>query len=151
MTDFTLLLLIHTAATLFMVGLIWVVQVVHYPLFAHVGAGDFIAYERAHMNRISFIVGPVMLIELASAVLLAAFPPPGVGQALPVFGISLLIVIWASTAAIQAPTHFRLSRSYNLDLIKCLVLGNWLRTILWSVRGILVLAMVQQILAGRMV
>ena len=32
-----LLLLLHAAATLFMTGLIWFVQVVHYPLFARVG------------------------------------------------------------------------------------------------------------------
>ena len=39
----TLILLGHLAATLFMVGVIWFVQVVHYPLFAKVGATAFAA------------------------------------------------------------------------------------------------------------
>ncbi len=37
-----LLLLGHVGATLFMVGLIWFVQVVHYPLFGHVGGEGFV-------------------------------------------------------------------------------------------------------------
>jgi hypothetical protein len=36
-----LLLLANAAATFFMVGVIWFVQVVHYPLFARVGTLDF--------------------------------------------------------------------------------------------------------------
>jgi hypothetical protein len=39
---------VHLAATAAMVGLIWFVQVVHYPLFASVGADEFVAYENAH-------------------------------------------------------------------------------------------------------
>ena len=34
-----LLLLLHAGATFFMCGLIWFVQIVHYPLFAQVGSG----------------------------------------------------------------------------------------------------------------
>lgn len=35
------LLYLHAGATLFMTGLIWFVQVVHYPLFLRVGEGNF--------------------------------------------------------------------------------------------------------------
>ena len=34
-------LIIHAAATWFMVGLIWFVQIVHYPMFANVGRDSF--------------------------------------------------------------------------------------------------------------
>jgi hypothetical protein len=37
---------IHLAATWFMVGLIWVIQIVHYPLFTSVGSDSFAEYER---------------------------------------------------------------------------------------------------------
>ena len=51
-----LLLAIHAAATWALVGLIWTVHVVHYPLFAAVKTG-FRAYHEAHMQRITLVVG----------------------------------------------------------------------------------------------
>ena len=62
-----LILLAQVWATLFMVGLIWFVQVVHYPLFAHVGRTQFPEYERLHNQFTTWIVGPVMLLELTTA------------------------------------------------------------------------------------
>lgn len=41
----------HLAATLFMVGLIWFVQVVHHPLTTSEGRGEFVAYEMEHTRR----------------------------------------------------------------------------------------------------
>jgi len=52
------LLVAHAAATLVMVGVIWFVQVVHYPLMARVSASEFAAYEREHQNRTTFVVAP---------------------------------------------------------------------------------------------
>ena len=42
-------LLVHVVATLVMTGLIWFVQIVHYPLMAKVGRADFAEYERLHI------------------------------------------------------------------------------------------------------
>lgn len=61
------LLLVQSAATLFMTGLIWFVQVVHYPLFGSAGRDIFAGYERAHQRRTGWVVGPPMLVELATA------------------------------------------------------------------------------------
>jgi hypothetical protein len=41
-------MLVHVGATLFMVGVIWFVQVVHYPLFSRVGLEKFSLYSEAH-------------------------------------------------------------------------------------------------------
>lgn len=68
-------LLVHLTATFAMVGIIWFVQIVHYPLFARVGAGGFPAYSGAHSR---LVVGPPMLAEAATAVALVLRPPPGV-------------------------------------------------------------------------
>ena len=57
------LLLAQTAATPFMTGVIWVVQVVHYPLFARVGVDGFREYEQSHQRRISLVVGIAMPVE----------------------------------------------------------------------------------------
>jgi len=142
------LLLAHATATLFMVGLIWVIQLVHYPLFARIGAAEFEAYEREHMRRIGWIVGPVMTVELATAGLLAWRLPAGVMPVLAWSGLAMVVAIWVSTAAVQAPLHARLARGKDERLIARLVSSNWLRTVLWSARGGVAMAMLVQGIAA---
>ncbi len=135
-----LLLLAHALATAVMMGVIWTMQLVHYPLFARVPAGAFTAYEREHMRRISLIVGPAMLVELATATVIALSPPAGVPAVLAWAGLALLLAIWVSTAVAQGPIHRRLAaRGWDQRLIDRLVASNWLRTVLWTARTILAL------------
>ena len=56
------ILLIQAAATLAMVGLIWFVQIVHYPLMAQVGRDSFAHYEASHTARTTWVVAPLMLV-----------------------------------------------------------------------------------------
>ncbi len=125
------LLIAHAAATLAMVGLIWFVQVVHYPLFASAGAPSFSAYARRHQQRTGLVVVPLMLTEAATAGLLVAL----VGGATAWLGVLLLAAIWASTALVQVPMHRRLARGFEPLTIRLLVRTNWLRTALWTARG----------------
>ena len=141
------LLLVHAAATLFMTGVIWFVQLVHYPLFAVVGEGEAAAYHRAHGRRTSRVVGPPMLVELATAVALVLTPPGGVGRAWTWSALALLGVIWLSTAALQVPAHTRLDAGRDPVTERRLVAGNWIRTVAWSARAVIALAMVEQRLA----
>lgn len=131
------LALIHAAATLAMAGVAWFVQVVHYPLFALVG-GDFPAYEERHAHRTSVVVGPLMIVEAATALLLLV-ARPGVVSLL---GICLLALIWLSTAVLQVPCHRLLGRGFDGDVHRRLVATSWLRTAAWTVRGGLALGLV---------
>ena len=133
------LVVAHAAATLFMVGVIWFVQVVHYPLMARVSASEFVAYEREHRNRTTFVVAPTMLIEAVSAALLLVVVPPGLGCILPAVGIALLALIWLSTFLVQVPLHTRLAGGFDAGLHRRLVWSNWLRTVAWTGCGVLVL------------
>ena len=63
---------LHMFSTLAMVGLIWFVQVVHYPLFSSVGQSPFPEYERLHQKRTTLVVAPLMLIEALTATLILA-------------------------------------------------------------------------------
>ncbi len=138
-----ILLLSQVAATLVMVGVIWFVQIVHYPLMARVPAAEFTAFEREHQNRTTVVVGPAMLVEAFTAAVLLAVPLPGTDFILPVVGVSLLAVIWLSTILIQVPLHARLERGFDSQTHRRLVLSNWIRTVAWTGRGVLVLAMLQ--------
>ena len=61
---------LHLAATGFLTGLIWVVQLVVYPGFAHVAPAAFPAFHRAYTRTITFLVGPSMLLELGTGLAL---------------------------------------------------------------------------------
>jgi hypothetical protein len=134
-----LLLLTHAAATLFMVGLIWFVQVVHYPLFDRVGTSDFSAYSTRHTTLTGLVVGPPMILEAVTAVALVVWTPPGISVSLVWTGLLLVAGIWLSTALLQAPRHTTLGRGFDLTAHRFLVTSNWLRTVLWSLRGLVVL------------
>jgi hypothetical protein len=138
------LLLANAAATLFMVGVIWFVQVVHYPLFARVGPSDFSAYSIRHTRLTSLVVGPPMLLEAATAVALVVWNPPGISVSLAWTGLLLVAGIWLSTALLQAPRHTALGRGFDPAAHRFLVTSNWLRTVLWSLRGLVVLCLLYQ-------
>lgn len=131
------LLAAHAFVTLFMTGLIWFVQLVHYPLFGRVGKSDFAAYEAQHTRRTGRLVGGPMLLELGLAAALAWSP----GGTAAWCGLGLLGIIWLSTAVSQVPLHRRLEKGYDQDAHRRLVAGNWVRTIAWSMRGLLALLM----------
>jgi hypothetical protein len=134
-----LLLLTHAAATLFMVGVIWFVQVVHYPLFDRVGTSDFSAYSTRHTTVTGLVVGPPMILEAVTAVALVVWTPQGISVSLVWTGLLLVAGIWLSTALLQAPRHTTLGRGFDPAAHRFLVTSNWLRTVLWSLRGLVVL------------
>ena len=124
---------VQAAATFAMTGVIWLVQLVQYPGFSRVGAAEFAGFHRHHCRAIGWVVGPLMVLELLTALALAVM-----GQPIWFWRLMLaaLVVIWLSTALWQGPAHGRLTREGpRPDLIRALVRGNWLRTILWSVRS----------------
>lgn len=138
------LLLIHAGATLAMTGVIWFVQLVHYPLFDLASERRFERFATEHQWRTSLVVVPLMLIEATTAIALLAAPPPGLGRGLPWLGAVLLIVIWLSTALLQVPLHRRLIGGRDLSAVRRLVASNWLRTAAWSGRAWLVLALLAE-------
>lgn len=138
MPAYPLLLLTNLAATWYMAGLIWFVQLGHYPQFADVGETAWPAYHRQHLRRTTWAVGPPMLIEVATAVALVIWRPAGAAPAWVVWaGLGLVALLWLSTAGVQIPAHNRLAEGFDRRTIRWLVLSNWGRTAAWSARGLL--------------
>lgn len=133
----SLLFVLQLASTWTMVGVIWFVQVVHYPLLASVGIDGFAEYERENCRRTGYVVIPPMLVELVTAFLMLVYPPRGTPGWACYAGLALLVTIWLSTFALQAPCHARLSAGFDPRLHRRLVRTNWLRTVAWSARGLL--------------
>ena len=133
------LLLLHAAATCYMCGVIWFVQLVHYPLFSAVGRGEFAAYQQQHMQRTGWVVGPVMFLEGVSALALCFFYPAGLSPVLLWVGVGMLVLIWLSTSLWQVPCHDTLLKGFDVKCHTWLVKSNWMRTGLWTIRLVLAL------------
>ena len=131
------LLVVHAAATFFMAGVIWIVQVVHYPLFSYADRATYPAFAEAHARLITFVVGPAMLAELATAVLLLADRPAAFPLRWALAGLALIGVIWISTAFLQVPMHGQLGQGYDARAHGWLVATNWIRTAAWTARSLL--------------
>ena len=126
---------LHLFATFFMTGLIWFVQLVHYPLFSFVPDSHRPLYSKKHGLKTSFIVLPMMTLEIVTGMMLYFKSPDTYVWA---FGALLLLAIWALTLKQFAPLHQKLSDSGDSRHVLHLVRYNWLRTVFWSARSILV-------------
>jgi phage terminase large subunit-like protein len=127
----------HAFSTLAMIGLIWFVQVVHYPLFAAVPMEAFRAYEASHQRRTTWIVAPLMLTELATAAALAGGVVPGVPKSWAYAGLGLVAAVWGVTFLVSVPLHAKLEGGKDEAVIRRLVATNWIRTAIWTGRGAL--------------
>ena len=139
------ILIINTAAALFMTGVIWFVQIVHYPLFIFADKESFPQFSITHSNKAGYVVILPMLAELLTALLLIYLYPSSPFYKYYVFAFLLLAVVWVSTFLIQVPVHKKLSGGYNKNKIEILVKYNWIRTIGWSLRTILLIYLVLQL------
>jgi len=137
-----LVFLAHIGTTLYLVGVIWLVQLLVYPSMANVGADGYAAYHNLHTSRITPVVAPAMIVELLTAIYFVFAPVEKIDFRYFWLGLSLVLIIWASTFLVQVPLHEKLAQNFDGDVQKRLVLTNWIRTIAWSLRGALVLWMI---------
>lgn len=143
MTATDVILIAQAIASAAMCGVIWFVQLSHYPSFDLVG-GDGRAYARANQRGTAGVVVPFMLVEAMMAALVAWSPPPGVPRFAAFAGLALVAATSLSTAVVQMPLHARLARDgHDATTIAALVRSNWLRTILWSLRAVLAVWMLR--------
>ncbi len=123
--------LIQLITCSFLTGLIWVIQLVHYPSFHYVDRKKFLAFNQYHQAAITVIVLPMMIFELLSALtLFYLFPRTFIYQA----SLTLVVIIWLSTFLLSVPCHNKLLKEKNSATIKTLVKTNWIRTVAWTAR-----------------
>ena len=124
--------IIHIAFTCIMVGVIWVMQLVHYPSFHFIDSNRYRSFQEFHMEKISFVVVPVMLLEMGSGLIMIYLKHKE--SLLFLISMLVLIFIWIITAVFFTTLHGKLTRGYDSLTVDCLVRINWLRTWLWTSR-----------------
>ena len=130
------LFFLNVISAFFLTGVIWTIQIVHYPSFHYIDKLSFVNFHQFHERRISIIVMPLMVLELISSVSLYFNDMSN-----HTFLLNLIIVglIWCSTFFIQVPIHNILSQKKDIMMIEKLVNTNWIRTFLWSMRMLLII------------
>lgn len=115
--------------------LIWLVQIIVYPGFHRIGTEDFRAFHRWYTMRIAVIVIPLMSAEALLTLYWLWFRPRA---SLVLLSTAAVAVVWMSTFGLQVPLHRRLQHGKEEDLIRRLVTTNWVRTMAWSLKAIVV-------------
>ncbi|SEQ13166.1 hypothetical protein [Neolewinella agarilytica] len=109
--------------------LIWLVQLVIYPSFQHFHREGFRIWHRAYTRRVTYVVMPIMLGQLAvyGCLLLTARSTDLLLNTI------LILLAWAITFFRAVPLHAALDIEENhLSLSAQLITVNWWRTILWT-------------------
>ncbi len=143
------LLLLNLILAAYLTGVCWVVQLVVYPALMLVGKTEFAGYHAAHTRRMGWAVGAPMVLELGLAAWLAwsAYAAWGAGQALGQF--ALVLVVWLVTFFISVPFHNRLEAGgYNYIALDGLARTNWLRTLAWTARTVLLAVVSTEMVSG---
>lgn len=130
-----LLVLFCACLSIFLTGIIWFMQIVHYPLFKY---QSNIAFHKENQKRSAFLIFPLMAIEFVlSLVLLIITIHTHLFMTILIINI-LLWLILISTFLLQAPCHVKLKRHADQShIIANLVLTNWIRTFLITIKSIL--------------
>lgn len=126
------LILLNFIASITMLGVIVVTQIVSYPMFLNVSKHNFTSFHSEYVKRITSIVLPVMLVELILSIILF-FTLEGVLAKICLVTLGLIFI---STGLIQVPIHEKLKFKYDEFLTKKLIRTNWIRTSLWSIKSI---------------
>ena len=112
--------------SLMMTGLIWFVQMVHYPLFKAIPPEHFRQYETRHTSKTGLLVAPLMLIEMGFGFLFWWMHTKDFWNH---FSLLMLLIVWFSTFFIQVPLHSKLTKKHDDATINKLIQTNWIRTI----------------------
>ena len=117
------MIIFELMVTVALVILIWIIQVLHYPSFLFVDKTEFSKFEAFHTKRISILVLPLMVSELILGLVHLNY-----------LILGIIVLIWLSTFFIQVPCHEKLKFGFDKLTIERLIITNWIRTSLWTVK-----------------
>lgn len=123
--NMTIHLVIDTALLI----LIWLVQLIIYPVFKYMDEVSLKKWHRLYVPRITAIVGPLMVVQVVFSIVLFEY------DRFYIIRLALLLAIWANTFIQAVPLHARIFSLQAKDLpdaIRRLLAVNWIRTWLWT-------------------
>lgn len=122
---------IHHFTVFAMTGVIWIIQLVHYPSFHFVEKSSWSAFHQFHTFWITPVVAPMMLLQLVSSFFLE-------GASRWIF-VGLSLTVFAVTFMVSVPLHQKLEKAYDENTVVKLIQTNWIRTLAWSAHSLVLL------------
>ena len=129
----------HCLSTFFMVGLIWTIHTVHYPLFAYVGDSTYVQFQAEHVERIGkllllpWLTEGVTLMALLALALMGSRKDLRVPALLNGFAMAFVLII---SGFWSAPAHGELADGFDASVHSRLMTANLIRTLAWTVCGL---------------
>ncbi|QLG46738.1 hypothetical protein [Costertonia aggregata] len=112
-----------------LVILIWTVQLIIYPSFPYYGRLDLIEWHKIYVQRISYVVVPLMFGQLV----VSAIQVYESQTFYTIASLILVILVWALTFSQFVPLHHKISNTtFTEKDVRQLIVRNWGRTILWN-------------------
>lgn len=130
--SFVLLFYSNLIVSSILLGLILVIHFVHYKSFNFIDIEKFVEFHKFHTKNISFLVIPLMIIEVVISIIICYF----YFSILSLINLSLVALIWIITFLLQVPSHNKLSTGKSITEIEKLVSGNVFRVYLWFFKAI---------------
>lgn len=130
-------LVFETALSGVLLGVLWFVQLIHYPLFFKVKE-DFLSYEKEHVRKMTYFIIPLIILDVFLNVVLTvklAYHP----YSLLIAGaLAFNLMAWLSTLFFQLDQHRKLCASFSHKTLKSLINTSWIRTVFWTIKTVLI-------------
>jgi hypothetical protein len=118
-----------------MVGLIWTVHQVHYPLFANVGPAEYVDFQAEHVSRIGVVLaGPWFVEGVATLGLLLLVRRPR-EMVTVLVGVAAAAGVLLISGFASAPAHSELADGFDAAVHDRLMAWNLVRALLWTLKG----------------
>jgi len=132
------LIVVHAAASMFLVGLIWTIHYVHYPLFAYVGESTYASFQAVHVERIGRLLFVPWLTEGFTLIGILALAFLGGRRTLRVPAVingAAMAIVLVISGFWSAPAHGKLAEGFDKAVHDELMTVNLIRTLAWTVCG----------------
>lgn len=139
MSGSSIALMINLFSSFILIGIILWAQLITLTLFQEIPISTFKSLYHNHYRRTKLLAIPLMAIEIISSMIIILFPPEHIPRIPLLINFGLVVLIWLSSILIQSPIHQRLAFNPGMEDIRLLEKTNWIRTILWNLKGILLI------------
>lgn len=129
----------------YMAGIIALIQGVHYPSFLSVETRSFVAFHHRHSSRMLILVGPMMVVELLSTLLIFILQ----GGMVNLLSLVSVLILWGATFFVSVPLHDKLAKGADPVLIAKLIRTNWVRFFLWFARAVFLFVVLLRFMGGQ--
>lgn len=136
-------LLVHAAATLVLAGVMWGIQVGVVPRIRQASVETWPRHADTYRRVLRTVFWPLVGVEAASGILVTWRHPAGIPSWVHGVNVALLIAAWC----VIPLTRFLVGH-HPLDRFDPAGFGrfarlNWVRVVVWTARGVVVLAMLR--------